>query len=142
MKNIGTYFMQVIIGHEIQYTYVGTKVFSKGWKSGILCTFWSISLLLDLDPEPHSQYGIGSRRAKSMRIRIHKISIIYNQGTVAAAAWWQALFRSTRRTESARQYAPNLTHTKGKTSLVCGDTLQNVCCTVSAFHTETAFFIP
>jgi hypothetical protein len=35
-----TYFMLVIIGHEIYVGYVGTKAFSKGWKSGLLCTFY------------------------------------------------------------------------------------------------------
>ncbi len=37
----------------------------------IFVDFLAISLLLDPDPNSHSQYGSGSRRAKSMRIRIH-----------------------------------------------------------------------
>ncbi len=32
----------------------------------VICKLWTISLLLD--PDPHSQYGSGSRRAKLMRI--------------------------------------------------------------------------
>ncbi len=35
-----------------------------------ICTFWSISLLLDADPNSQYGSGSGSRRAKSMRIRI------------------------------------------------------------------------
>ncbi len=34
-----------------------------------ICKFWSISFLLDSDT--HSKYGSESRRAKSMRLRIH-----------------------------------------------------------------------
>jgi hypothetical protein len=38
-------------------------------KVRFICKFVSISMLLD--PDPHSQYGSGSRTAKSLRIRIH-----------------------------------------------------------------------
>jgi hypothetical protein len=41
------------------------KVFLKDWKSGLF-VLSSVSLLLD--PDPHSQYGSGSRRAKSVRV--------------------------------------------------------------------------
>ncbi len=46
---------------------VGTKAILKGWKL-VFCYLGQFSLLLD--PDPHSQYGSGSRRTKSMRIRI------------------------------------------------------------------------
>ncbi len=41
--------------------------------TGFICKFWSASLLLDPDPDPHSLYGSdsGSRTAKQMLIRIH-----------------------------------------------------------------------
>jgi hypothetical protein len=32
-------------------------------------------MLLDRDRDPHSQYGSGSRTAKSMRIRMHKTDL-------------------------------------------------------------------
>jgi hypothetical protein len=56
------YFMYVI---RHKHTYVGTTAIQ--WLNiRFFFLFWSISLLLD--PEPHSQYGSGSRRAKSKRI--------------------------------------------------------------------------
>jgi hypothetical protein len=48
-----------------QKTYLSYKSLLKGWKLGLLFG-WSISLLLD--PDLHSHYGSGSKRAKSMRI--------------------------------------------------------------------------
>ncbi len=51
---------------KYEYAYEGTK------EIRFICQFRSISWLLDLDP--HSQLtdpGSGSRRANSMRIRIH-----------------------------------------------------------------------
>ncbi len=49
-----------------------SKVIFNGWKSGLFVNFcqFPYSLLLVLDPEPHSQNGSGSSRANSMRIRI------------------------------------------------------------------------
>jgi hypothetical protein len=57
-----------VIYHK-KYSYVGTKAFSKGWNQ-VHCVILTIfRLLLNLDP--HSQYGSGSRRAISLRIRIY-----------------------------------------------------------------------
>ncbi len=46
----------------------GTKAFLKDRKSGFICKFWSMSILLD--PDAYSQYGSGSRTAKRMRIHV------------------------------------------------------------------------
>ncbi len=42
------------------------KPFWERLKIGLIWQFWSTSLLLD--PDPHSQYGLGSRRAKSQAL--------------------------------------------------------------------------
>ncbi len=44
-----------------KHTHEGTKALAKGRKPGLFVNFWSLSILLDLDP--HSQYGSGSRTA-------------------------------------------------------------------------------
>jgi hypothetical protein len=38
-----------------KHTYVGIKAILNGWKSGLFVNFWSISLLLDPDPDPGEQ---------------------------------------------------------------------------------------
>ncbi len=43
----------------------------------------SISLFLDADPDPHSQYGSGSRRTKSVRIWIHNTCCVMGKDSVA-----------------------------------------------------------
>jgi hypothetical protein len=58
-------YLQKGIGQKTIHTiYEGTKAFLKGRKPCLFDNFWSASMLLDLDPDPHSQYGFGSRTAK------------------------------------------------------------------------------
>ncbi len=49
--------------------YGGITAFLKGLKAGLLVNFCQIFMLLD--PDPNSQYGSGSRTAKSLWIQIH-----------------------------------------------------------------------
>jgi hypothetical protein len=42
------------VGNKSENTYEGKKAFERQ-KTWFICKFWSISMLLDLDP--HSQYG-------------------------------------------------------------------------------------
>ncbi len=43
-----------------KYTYEGTNAFFERQKTRFICKFWSISMLRDPYPDPHSQYGSGS----------------------------------------------------------------------------------
>ncbi len=47
---------------------IPTKVQKPFWKAKtrFICKFWSISIILDLDPNPHSQYGSGSKIGSQM----------------------------------------------------------------------------
>jgi hypothetical protein len=45
----------------------GHKMLSDRQKTSFICKFWSVFMLLDPDPDLHSQYGSGSRTAKSIR---------------------------------------------------------------------------
>ncbi len=47
--------------------YEGRKNHFKGRKPGVFVNFGSISMLLGPDPNPHSQYGSGSRTANDCR---------------------------------------------------------------------------
>ncbi len=71
-------------------TYEGTKAMLKGWKWCFFVNFGQNFLLLD--PDPHSQYGFGSRRAKSLRIwfRIRITALNNDKGkpSLDAFAFW------------------------------------------------------
>ncbi len=51
------------------------KAFWKSIKQNYYLLFWSVSMLPD--PDPHFQYGSGSKTANSMRIRIHKTGFFF-----------------------------------------------------------------
>jgi hypothetical protein len=55
------------IGQITYHTYEGTEAFFNGRKPGLFVNFSKF-------PDPHSQYGSGSRTAKSMRIRIRQLT--------------------------------------------------------------------
>jgi hypothetical protein len=61
--------IHVVIGHK---TNLYKSTFER-LEIRFICLFWSMSLLLD--PDPHSQYEYGYRKAKLMRIRIHNTAI-------------------------------------------------------------------
>jgi hypothetical protein len=75
-------YLKLAIGQK--HTYERTK----RQETRFICYFGSISMLLD--PDPHSQYGFGSRTAKSIRIRIHNHLKAWSSSLCLVA--WYAVF--------------------------------------------------
>ncbi len=51
-----------------KHMYEGTETLFKVRKPGVFVNFFAISMLLGPDPDPHSQYGFGSRTVKYLQI--------------------------------------------------------------------------
>jgi hypothetical protein len=66
-RKVNFYMKNILYVGNRSYLNVGTKGFFERLEIRFVGKYWSISLLLD--PDPHSQYGTGCRRAKSMRFQ-------------------------------------------------------------------------